>query len=106
MNKTKAQKVKPSPETSNKAKKYEKYANASGMFFGFALDMSWKLLISFLVPILIGSFLDNKYKRFNSTFVLVGLLVALILSTVVTYTTIKEANSLTKNIKLKKEDNV
>jgi len=106
MNKTKAQKVKPSPETSNKAKKYEKYANASGMFFGFALDMSWKLLISFMLPVIIGSYLDSKYKSFNSTFVLIGLLIAFILSAIVVYTTIKEANSLTKDIKFKKEDNV
>ena len=59
-----------------------------------------------MLPVIIGSYLDSKYKSFNSTFVLIGLLISFILSSIVVYTTIKEANSLTKDIKFKKEDNV
>ena len=99
MNKTKSQKVKPSPETSNKAKKYEKYANASGMFFGFALDMSWKLLISFMLPVIIGSYLDSHYKVKGNIYIISGLILGFIFSFIVIRNTFIQSNKLTKDIK-------
>lgn len=99
MIKTKAQVKKPSPRTTNKAKKYDKYANASGLFFSLALDMTWKLAIVVLVPVVLGSFIDNHYKVKGNVYLFFGLILGFILSFIVIRTTVVQSNQITKEIK-------
>ncbi len=98
MKKTTAQKSTQSPNSSSKAKKYADYYNASGLFFSLALDMTWKLAIAMLAPVILGSFLDSHFKIKSGAFMLSGLVLGLILSIVVIRSTFNESNRITRNL--------
>ncbi|MCL5113512.1 MAG: AtpZ/AtpI family protein [Patescibacteria group bacterium] len=98
MIKTNAHQVVPSPPRS-KLKKVDGRSN--GAIFGLmVLDMTWKLIISFLAPVLVGDYLDHRYHN-KGLFLLIGLILGLILGIVVVYYSYKSA--LTVSTQPKKE---
>ena len=58
-----------------------------------ALDMSWRLAIAVLLPVLIGVELDKKLNT-SYTFTFIGLALALIGSSLVMWRALRVANSL------------
>ena len=103
MNKTTAQKSTQSPKSQSKAKKYAEYSSESGLFFSLALDMTWKLAIVVLIPVILGSFIDNHYKVKGNAFLLAGLALGFVLSVVVIRSTVRQSNEITRNMKVSKK---
>jgi len=60
-------------------------------FIGEAFNLGWRLIATFLVPVLVGAYLD---RRFNSkpSYTLVGIFLAIAASVVVIQKTVKEVN--------------
>jgi F0F1-type ATP synthase assembly protein I len=100
MKQTKAPKLTPSPRETNQANGVAKDSNPTTIFMSMVMDMTWRLAIVVVVPILIGSVLDSKFKKGN-LYVYIGLVVALIAATSVMYRSYKLANDLTKGVKAK-----
>ena len=100
MNKTTAQNNTQSPKSQSKAKKYAEYSSDSGLFFSLALDMTWKLAIVVLIPVILGSFIDNHYKVKGNAYLLVGLALGFILSVLVIRNTVIQSNEITRKMKV------
>ena len=83
MKQTKAPLKAPSPP-SKKKESVAKGSNPGAIFMAMVLDMSWKLIIVFLVPVLLGNYLDSRLKV-SYAYLLIGLAVGLILSILVVY---------------------
>src|SRR5689334_2643237 len=66
-------------------------ASAKQQFVSSAMDMGWRLALSVLVPVIIGSWLDGRYKT-SPSWVLVGLFVAVGLAVMVVTKTISGLN--------------
>lgn len=66
--------------------------NPGRVFIILALDMTWRLALAVLIPILAGVYLDKLMK--SSAFLFVGLAIALIGVTLVLWRSMKVANSL------------
>lgn len=64
---------------------------AKRLFFVGLLDISWRLAIAIIVPIVAGYWLDNKTDSGN-LFTLIGLLSGTILAGFVIYRTYKKLN--------------
>jgi hypothetical protein len=81
--------------TPTSAKSEQPTTNLSGRsaFVTLGLDMTWKLAIVVLAPIIGGVYLDNAADTGN-LFLFMGLALAAVGSTVVMWSTMKKANSL------------
>ncbi len=90
MKQTKAPLVAPSPP-SKKKESVAKGSDPGAIFMAMVLDMSWKLLIVFLVPVLLGNYLDSRLKE-SYLFLLIGFGVGLILSILVIFDVYKKAS--------------
>jgi F0F1-type ATP synthase assembly protein I len=101
MKQTKAPELTPSPSQANKADAVADSKNTSQVFVSMAVDMSWRLAIAVLVPVIIGAEL-YKHNKDNALYLLSGLLVAIILAVVVIKRSYDEANSLSVSAKGKK----
>lgn len=73
--------------------KFKEEAHQRSLFLSMALNMSWQLAVVVLVPILAGVRLDKVFSM-GSTYVFVGLGVALVGSTAVMWRTMQVANHL------------
>lgn len=88
MEKTKAPKVTPSP----KKTKSKVGGNPTREFLTVVLDMSWKLAIVVLVPIIGGNVLAHRYS--SNYYLLGGIIVALIMAIAVVYQSYVMANGI------------
>lgn len=70
-----------------------KTASINSVFFSMGIDMSWRLALSVLVPIIVGAQLD---KHFNTAPIL--LIVGFILAILFTVVTIRRTLALTKEL--------
>ena len=68
--------------------------NPTNLFVAMVLDMTWKLAIVVLVPILVGNWLNHKYS--NAIFLIAGILVALVLVILVIKNSYNMANQISK----------
>jgi len=68
-------------------------ASARQNFVAMALTMGWQLALAVLVPVIGGAEID-KARGNSSTFTLIGLGVAVVVSGLVMWRTIKSANKL------------
>jgi F0F1-type ATP synthase assembly protein I len=73
--------------------KVENTTSPSGVFIGMALDMSWRLAIAVLVPIIGGFELDNQFETSPFLFIL-GFVLAMAGMYLVMKQTVKTANSI------------
>ena len=85
-----------------------KQVSITSLFFSMGLDMSWRLALSILIPVIGGTEAD---KHFNTAplFLIIGFALATLLAVVTIRRTLKLANNLpfaeiTKGMK-KAEDN-
>ncbi|MHB1864748.1 MAG: hypothetical protein ACYCPS_01100 [Candidatus Saccharimonadales bacterium] len=101
MKQTNAPKLTPSPSTKGKSRAVADKYSATSTFISMVLDMSWRLAIVVLVPIISGAELDSHLKQ-GYVYLLIGFFVALVLAVLVVFRSYKEANSLTRNIGRKK----
>lgn len=97
MKQTKAPKLTPSPSAKEHSRAVANKAVASRTFVSMVLDMSWRLAIVVLLPIIIGSELDTRLKT-GYVYLLIGFGVALILAVLVVMRSYQEANLLTSNL--------
>ena len=85
-----------------------KQVSITSLFFSMGLDMSWRLALSILIPI-IGGVETDKHFNTAPAFLIVGFVLATVLAVVTIRRTLKLANNLpfaeiTKGMK-KVEDN-
>ena len=67
--------------------------SVTSLFFSMGLDMSWRLALSVLIPIVGGAQLDKHYQT-SPTLLIVGFVIAILLSVVTIRRTLKLANNL------------
>ncbi|HEY4964646.1 MAG TPA: hypothetical protein VIH90_08210 [Candidatus Saccharimonadales bacterium] len=91
MNQTNAPKKTPSPRGLKQTKGVDTGSNPTSVFISMVLDMTWRLALVVIIPIVLGSYLDTHFKK-NYTFVLLGLLLALVGAVSVIYQSYKGAN--------------
>jgi hypothetical protein len=91
MKQTKAPKSTPSPRKVKQSKEVDKGQNPTSVFISLALDMSWKLAVVVLLPIIAGSVLTNRYN--TEWYLLGGIAIALIMAVVVVYQSYGIANN-------------
>src|SRR5581483_11089356 len=70
-----------------------KQVSVTSLFLSMGLDMSWRLALSVLVPIIGGAELDKHFKT-SPVLLIAGFLVAIALSVVTIRRTLKLANAL------------
>lgn len=68
-------------------------ASQSSVFVGMALDMSWRLAIAVLVPIILGAELDKKFKT-TPVLLIIGFILAMAGMALVMWRTLQTANRL------------
>ncbi|HSX44652.1 MAG TPA: AtpZ/AtpI family protein [Candidatus Saccharimonadales bacterium] len=73
-------------------------ATSKQQFVNSAMDMGWRMAISVIVPVIIGSWLDHKYHT-SPSWTLVSLFVAVTLAVMVVMKTIKDLNNSQTNRK-------
>ncbi len=96
MKQTTAQQSAPSPKRDVQTPKSE-VGNARSqttLFVTMALDMSWRLALIVLIPLLGGVALDNKFNS-SPAFTIVGFLLAMAGTAYVLWWASQKANSLT-----------
>lgn len=94
MKQTKAPKLTPSPSRRDKSGAVAGNVKASSVFVSMALDMSWRLAVVVIIPIVIGATIDDHYKV-GALYLIIGLVLALALAILVVYQSYQEANKLT-----------
>lgn len=92
----------PSPSTSKQSRAVVDRSSASSVFMSMVLDMTWRLAVAFLVPIIGGEELDKHHKS-GHLYLIIGLLLAVVLGGLVVYRSYKLANEMTKSIKPKEK---
>lgn len=88
-----ADKRKPTTTADVDIEQLVKAAEAKQRFFGATLGMSWRLIITFMVPVLIGIWIDNRYKTTPSG-TLVGFMVGVGAGAMAVWSTVKEVNEI------------
>lgn len=88
MKQTKAPKTTPSPEQGGNSK------NPNSVFVSMALDMSWRLAVAVLVPI-IGGFELDQHLGTEPLLVIVGFFLAMGGMALVMWQTMQSANQVT-----------
>ena len=99
MKQTKAPIATPSPEE-EKTKRVALEPNPNSVFISMALDMSWRLAIAVLAPVITGAELSKHFK--NSDYLIIGLIVAMLLALIVISQTYKQATLATVKYSKKK----
>lgn len=94
MKQTKAPKLTPSPSSKEKSRAVADKSSATTVFLSMVLDMTWRLAIVVLIPVILGVELDKHYKT-HHIYLIVGFVIALALATMVVYRSYKLANNLT-----------
>ncbi len=97
MGNTKAAKSK-TTSTAPNAQQYLAEFEAKQKFIGATLNLGWRLAITFLSPIALGSWIDGRYDT-SPSYTLTGLTLAIAASVLVIMRTVKEVSVDTKNVK-------
>jgi F0F1-type ATP synthase assembly protein I len=77
------------------ASKVENTKSPSGVFMGMALDMSWRLAVVVLVPIIGGFYLDEAFNT-SPLLVILGFILAMVGMYFVMKQTVNAANEMTE----------
>ncbi len=78
--------------TNDPAQDYLAGFEAKQRFVGTVLNMGWRLAITFLVPIIIGAWLDKRFDA-EPSYTITGLFIAIAASVMVVSSTVKEVNA-------------
>ena len=81
----------PSPRKTTSSKEVDGDKSPTALFISLALDMSWKLALVVLLPIIAGSLLSSHYQ--SSWFLLIGIVLAFSMAIAVIYQSYMLANS-------------
>ena len=92
MRHTSAPAIKPTPDIKG-ASKSAGGRSQSSLFITMALDMSWRLAVVILVPVIAGAELDKHFKT-SPAWLIVGLVLAMIGMGLVFWQTMQAANRL------------
>lgn len=96
MKQTNAPQSRPSPSSKEQTRAVADKGSATTVFMSMVLDMSWRLIVVFLVPIIVGAELD-KHLKVKYVYLILGFVLAIALATLVVYQSYKTANRLTAN---------
>jgi F0F1-type ATP synthase assembly protein I len=105
MKQTKAPQATPSPRqevTTTPGDKADKTTNPTSLFIGMALDMSWRLAIVVLVPI-VGGFKLDEALDMTPLLTIVGFLLAMSGVALVCWKTLQAANQATATVPKKEK---
>lgn len=86
-----------SPGVESNAERLARIAEARQLFLGTALNMSWQLAVTIIVPLLIGVQLDNKYNS-SPSYTLGALFIAVTLAVWVVTKTVKDVKQAQPDI--------
>jgi uncharacterized membrane protein YfcA len=78
--------------------------NAKQRFIGSVLNMGWRMAITFIIPVIIGAWLDRRFDT-SPSYTLTGIFVAVAGSVMVLYSTVKEVNAETSEMEKKPKKN-
>ena len=96
--KTKAPNLTPSPRKVKQSPAVVKDSNPSAVFVSMALDMSWRLALVVLIPIVGGNYIDKHYKT-GHMYLIVGFALAIIGAGWVMFSIYRSANQVDKEAK-------
>ena len=94
MKQTKAPKLTPSPSSTKQSKAVADKGSPSQVFISMVLDMSWRLALVFLIPVIAGVELDKHYHPSGDIYLIIGLILGVAGAIMVIYRTYKLANQL------------
>lgn len=98
----KAAASKKTTNTENSAQNYMAALDIQQRFIGEAFGLGWRLIITFLLPVVIGAWLDGRYDT-KPSYTLVGIFLAIAASIVIIRRTVKDiAIQPSKSVKRKK----
>lgn len=90
MGKTAAKKKTTNSE--NSAQNYMAALDIQQKFIGEAFGLGWRLVVTFIIPVIIGVALDRHYGS-KPSYTLVGIFIAIAASVVIIQRTVKDVNS-------------
>jgi F0F1-type ATP synthase assembly protein I len=96
--KTKAPKLTPSPRKAKQSPAVVKDSNPSAVFISMALDMSWRLALVVLIPVVGGAYLDKHHKT-GQIYLIIGFVLAVFGAGAVMYRSYKVANQISRGSK-------
>ncbi|MEI9913956.1 MAG: AtpZ/AtpI family protein [Candidatus Saccharibacteria bacterium] len=99
MKQTSEPKVRPSPSSKEKSRAVAGNSSPTTVFVSMVLDMTWRLAIVVLVPIILGVELDKHYKTHHD-YLIAGFVIALLFGIAVVYRSYKLANDMTTSSKV------
>jgi F0F1-type ATP synthase assembly protein I len=66
--------------------------DAKQRFISSVLNMGWRLAVTFMVPVIIGAWLDNRFDS-SPSYTLTGIIIGVTASIFVVSNTVKEVNA-------------
>lgn len=92
MGKTAARSKRTTNVASDPTTEYLAALEAKQRFIGTALNMGWRMAVTFLIPVIIGAWLDRRYST-TPSYTLTALFIAIAASVMVVRSTVKEVNA-------------
>jgi F0F1-type ATP synthase assembly protein I len=74
--------------------------NAKQRFIGSVLNMGWRMAVTFIIPVIIGTWLDRRFDT-SPSYTIAGIFVAVAGSVMVVWNTVKEVNAETAEMEKK-----
>src|SRR5215211_7441291 len=81
-------------KNSDPALDYLNAFNTRQRFISSVLNMGWRLAVTFLVPVIIGAWLDRRYDT-SPSYTITAIILGIIASAMVLSNTVKEVNAET-----------
>jgi predicted F0F1-ATPase subunit len=78
------------------AERYFAAFQAKQRFIGAAMNLGWRLAVTFLIPVALGAWLDKRYDS-SPSYTLTGMFIAIAASAMVITRTVKEVNEETES---------
>ena len=101
-NKSTPKKARKTKVETDPTEEYFSAFNAKQRFIGSVLNMGWRMAITFIIPVIIGAWLDKRYDT-SPSYTITGIFIAVAGSIMVVYTTVKEVNAETAEMDKKRK---
>ena len=70
-----------------------KVLEAKQQFIGATINLSWRLAVTVLVPIIFGLYLDKRFDA-SPSYTITGFMLAVVLGCMAVWSTVKEVNQM------------
>lgn len=93
MGKAAAKSVKTTTADQSEIEQWEAALNAKQKFVGATLNLSWRLALTVLIPLIGGIQLDKKFNS-SPSYTITGFMLAIVFGCMAVWQTVKEVNEL------------